>query len=40
MKRSLTLSAIAISITALLSGCTLDGDAGSTGPAGVAGPQG
>ncbi|CAI8245686.1 MAG: Uncharacterised protein [Glaciecola sp. HTCC2999] len=40
MKRSLTLSAIAISITALLSGCTLDGDAGATGPAGVAGPQG
>lgn len=40
MKKSLTLSAIAISITALLSGCTLDGDAGATGPAGVAGPQG
>ncbi len=40
MKKSLTLSAIAISITALLSGCTLDGDDGATGPAGVAGPQG
>lgn len=40
MKKSLTLSAIAISITALLSGCSLDGDDGATGPAGVAGPQG
>lgn len=40
MKKSLTLSAIAISITALLSGCTLDGDDGATGPAGVAGSQG
>ena len=40
MKKSLTLSAIAISITALLSGCSLDGDDGATGPAGVAGSQG
>lgn len=44
MQKSLTLSAIAI--TALLSGCTLDGDNGATGPSGpqgapgIAGPQG
>ena len=35
MQKSLTLSSIAI--TALLSGCTLDGDNGATGPQGVQG---